>query len=128
MGTWKIEKDSTIHIESWQKVNDTLFTGEGCMMKDSDTLFFEKLKLICKSDSVFYIPAVSDQNSGQDVLFKLTSLKQNEFIFENREHDFPQRITYQFRSDTMCVWVEGNDNGTSTKIDFVFKKMTSIQH
>jgi hypothetical protein len=54
-------------------------------------------------------------------LFALTSFLGNKFIFENDEHDFPQRVIYEFVSDTQLnARIEGMIEGELMSRDFTF--------
>jgi len=63
--------------------------------------------------------------SGQNTTgFALVSVTDHEVIFENPDHDFPQRIIYRLLSDEDLLGrIEGTINGTARAIDFPLKKM-----
>lgn len=44
-------------------------------------------------------------------------------VFENAEHDFPQRIGYRrVGADALEAWIEGTLNGQPRRIDFPFQR------
>jgi hypothetical protein len=50
-------------------------------------------------------------------------------VFENKTHDFPQKITYQFTSDdVMLATIEGTMNGKTEKIDFKYSRIKAAQN
>ena len=59
---------------------------------------------------------------GQNItLFALVEFTPKKFIFENLEHDFPQRITYEFHKDgKLTSSIEGTVNGENKRIEFSF--------
>jgi hypothetical protein len=65
------------------------------------------------------------QPSGQERgSFRLILLERNGAVFENRAHDFPQRIIYRRISDDSLIGrIEGTINGTSRSIDFPYRKI-----
>ena len=73
-----------------------------------DKYIFETLYLENFNDQWAYIAVPKKQNI---TLFALVSTEKNNYIFENREHDFPQRLVYKFDGDkTLHVSVEGIDD------------------
>jgi Domain of unknown function (DUF6265) len=123
IGSWSnITEERELH-EIWTKVNDTLYSGKSFMIAYQDTVFNETILIQCIGNDVFYIPTVSDQNEGEAIPFKLVLWLNNEFYFENKEHDFPQRICYSnLQSDSLYAYVEGVENGQYHKIEFFLKK------
>ena len=72
-----------------------------------------------KGDDLFYIPTVKNQNNGEPVSFKLVSGKNGEFVFENKQHDFPQRIIYRNPNpDSLYARIEGYQQGKVHKEEF----------
>ena len=70
---------------------------------------------------VFYVPVVP-HNEGA-VYFKMTEQSEDKVIFENPEHDFPQRIIYlRISNDSLHVKIEGLDKGVESNVDFYFRK------
>jgi hypothetical protein len=96
-GVWQLDTDAAV-FEAWKLTPGGQLSGKGFRLSASDTLVSEKLELIWRSGAVVYIPTVPNQNGGQPVEFTLTGVKGERFIFENPEHDFPQRIIYHFLS------------------------------
>lgn len=45
-------------------------------------------------------------------------------LFENLEHDFPQRIGYRRDGpDTLVAWIEGTVNGKARRVDFAYRRV-----
>jgi hypothetical protein len=103
IGVWVYQSPKGDIFESWKKLNDSLFVGHSYTMVGSDTITAEEIRLVEQNGDVNYIPSVPDQNMGLPVKFKLISMTDNELIFENPEHDFPQRILYQRLTDDSLV-------------------------
>ena len=112
-GTWKmVTKNGSIIGETWKKINDNYYQSTGFMIKEKDTVITERVALKRTSNGVFYTSAVEDQNNGQPVSFRLTSSNNNNFVFENREHDFPKRIVYDFTGDkTLHAYIDEGPEG-----------------
>jgi hypothetical protein len=44
-------------------------------------------------------------------------------VFENPEHDFPQRIGYRLvRPDFLSAWIEGTRGGHARRVDFAYRR------
>lgn len=55
--------------------------------------------------------------------FRLLRIGEHEAVFENPEHDFPQRITYSRpEASRLLVGIEGPGKGERRKIEFAFSR------
>lgn len=124
LGNWYMDTPRGQLIESWQKVSDTMLSGYSIMRAaNGDTLFSEKIKIVQRGDTLWYIPLVSNQNNGEEVPFKEISCNTSGMIFENPTHDFPQRIIYRHSSDsTLFARIEGMENGVEKASDFPYRR------
>lgn len=124
LGEWEKAMPNGSFIEKWQKETDTSYIGEGTFTTNNgDVMFSEKLRLEQHGDELWYIPTVAEQNNGKPVLFKESKLVDNEVVFENPEHDFPQLIVYKRTSDsTLYARIEGMQGGQKAMEEFNFKK------
>ena len=123
LGTWAILTPEHRLYESWEKLNDSVFAGNSVIIINSDTAYTEKISLLKKNDDIFYVPTVSNQNDGQPVEFKLVSVEHGIFVFENTEHDFPQRIIYDNpHPDSLHASIEGYDKGEFRREEFKMVK------
>jgi len=124
-GKWSMkEKNSTI-VEQWSFFNGSL----KCMsyeVKGIDTILIENASISCiggKSVFTYYPGNKAQAGKTEPVHFVLVSEENNTFIFENKQHDFPQRVIYQRLNDNEChAWIEGTQNGKMEKVDFNYKK------
>jgi hypothetical protein len=54
----------------------------------------------------------------------MISSDSNNFIFENKEHDFPQRIIYHIvNKDSVHAWIEGTHDGKAGREDYFFARV-----
>jgi hypothetical protein len=109
-GDWEYRSGSLYIFESWEEVNDSLLNGFSFTIKDDDTVSYERLRLHIKNGKIIYSAAVENQNDGREIDFELTSLN-GKAVFENADHDFPQKITYEIKDDSLTAIVEGISNG-----------------
>jgi hypothetical protein len=123
-GTWSMDSRRGIIYESWQKINDSSLKIVSYKLMGNDTLLLETVSVAQKGNAIFYIPVVEGQNNGEAVVFTLTSSKNGQYIFENAEHDFPQRVIYELPvNNNFHAWIDGNDKGVYRKTDFYYKKL-----
>ena len=62
--------------------------------------------------------------SGQaSAVFLSVTLGDSMVVFENSQHDFPQRIGYQRTApDTLFAWIEGTEKGQTRRIEFPYRR------
>ena len=124
LGKWKMETNKGTVYEEWQVSDRNKLTGSSYRVKDNKTTLLENLELSIESDGVYYIPTVINQNDGLPVKFKLISSKNRVYIFENPEHDFPQRIVYLPKDrDNLHARIEGTYNGSEASSEFIYTRV-----
>jgi len=124
IGGWENITNKMEMYESWEMKNDTVFYGESFALVNSDTVFFETMLLEQIGNDLLLTPTTKNQNDGNPITFKLISSIEGEFIFENKEHDFPQRIVYSNpKPDSLFAYIEGTKDGEYRKTEFPFKKV-----
>lgn len=122
LGKWQINESN--NFEEWEKVSDDLYRGKGYETRKNDTLLTETINIVQRGKEVFYIPTVTNQNEAQPVEFKLVSTSATELIFENKNHDFPQRIIYIKNGERQIdARIEGEREGRFSKVIFQLKKV-----
>jgi hypothetical protein len=125
LGNWEMMTKSGKIMESWEKHRDSL-TGKSFTIKGKDSVLTEILT-IKKVDSnwLLCVKGFLKDNLG-DTKFKLVSTANNTFTFENKENEFPQRISYQHQTkNAINAWIEGSINGVKRKVDFPYKRIVN---
>ncbi len=127
LGSWERDKNSGQSHEVWAKISDTKLKGISYKISANDTLKLEEVILELKKGQIHFTVHTEGQNQGKPVLFKLKNIKANTFIFENLQHDFPQRIQYTMpTADKLLASIEGKTQGKMQKVDFNFKKIPTV--
>ena len=118
VGTWKRTntKPGRSAYEQWVKINDSELRGRGVSLKENDTLFVEKLKIILRNDTIYYVADVPENN--RLIYFRFTKLDDNGFICENSSHDFPKKISYKKHNRSLHAQISGDGKA----IDYFFEK------
>ena len=62
--------------------------------------------------------------SGQpSAVFASKLIAEETVVFENPQHDFPQRIGYQRKGADMLAWIEGEQGGKARRIEFPYRRV-----
>jgi hypothetical protein len=119
---WITKDNESETIESWEIINDSLFEGKSATIRNGKEVFSEKLKIEKRGADIFYVADVA--HNPAPVSFRLVTLSDTAAVFENMEHDFPKRITYQNENGSLHAWIEGPaKDGAWKKIDFFMQNM-----
>jgi Domain of unknown function (DUF6265) len=123
-GSWQMQTRRGMIVEKWVAANDSSYAGESKMIRaDGTEIPLEKIELIFRNGSYYYIPTVRNQNGEQAVEFKITSHSESGFVAENPQHDFPKRIRYTLvNNDSIHAVI---DDGAATpvkKSDFYYSR------
>lgn len=120
-GEWINNHDtSAIFYENWHKIDAQNYKGISFILAKNDTVFFESIDLIKKDTGAYYTVSVRNQNENEKVHFKMVSSAKQHYVFENKNHDFPQTINYQYQSpDTLNAWIAGTVKGKLRKESFL---------
>ena len=124
LGQWVNKSFDAEFSETWMKENDSVYTGESYFIKYSnDTLFAETMKLAETNGKLNMIVTVANQNDAQPVSFEMTLANDTLLIFENPEHDFPNKIAYRrVNNDSIVAQIVGIKDGKEASEQFPFKR------
>src|SRR3970040_763746 len=105
-GKWKLKESNFTLYEDWEKTDESTTIGLIITLDKQEENISERLYILKLNNHIVYIAQPGNNNP---TLFTLISSEDNKFIFENKEHDFPQRITYHFTTDsTLTATIEGD--------------------
>ena len=90
-GCWQMNLKGRVVDEQWMKSNGNMMMGMSRTVKEGKTLEYEFIRIVQNADSIYYVAKPSGQEGAS---FRLMKLETNTIVFENRAHDFPQRIIY----------------------------------
>ena len=119
-GCWENSRAGRTAEERWTKPKAGMMLGTGQTVKDGKTVEFEFMRIHEEKGEIFFTAKPSGQPEAS---FKLISYKDSKAIFENPQHDFPQRVIYGKQPDSsLLARIEGEMNGQKRGIDFPFKR------
>lgn len=123
IGSWQNVSENEISAEIWEKKNDSVFIAKSFVLVNKDTVFSESIRIEQRGNSLFYIPTVKEQNQGHAVEFVLVSSNEDQLVFENLKHDFPQKISYtKITHDSIVAEISGIEEGKQKSILFPFTR------
>ncbi|KAB2909735.1 MAG: DUF6265 family protein [Ignavibacteriales bacterium] len=116
-GKWSRVNAGIEHIETWRVVKDSLLEGESYYTKSNSKPATDKLMIRWERGELFFYKQSAE--SSKIVRYKNILLTESLAVFENRENDYPNKITYR-RIDTRSYQViyDNNENTNQRKYSF----------
>jgi Domain of unknown function (DUF6265) len=105
-GCWGGEMDGGKYEECWTSPTANFMQGSGRMTKGAEILMREHITIEKEGgDLVMYVFSYGAKlkPDQETVGFKLVKFSESELVFENPEHDYPQRIVYTKKKDGNLV-------------------------
>lgn len=116
-GRWS---DSLVH-EQWMKPEGGSMLGASRTVAGGETVGHEFMRIVSRDDGVVYLASPGGRT---EVAFRLVTSESHEAVFENLEHDFPQRIIYRLATDGgLAAAIEGPVRGQTKRIEFPMKRV-----
>ncbi len=109
LGKWQSSTEEGILYEEWEKVNDSTYSGHAyAITPEGDTTFSETAEITKINGAITYSVTVNEESTTDFALVD----NQDIAVFENVDHDFPQRIIYQkLAKDSLFARIEGTVDG-----------------
>jgi len=120
-GCWSMSTgERTVH-EQWMPPGGDSLLGMSRTAAPGRTLEHEFIRIVARDETLVFVALPSGQPEAS---FRLRSSGPRELVFENPEHDFPQRIGYKSESDDqLTAWVEGRHGDRERRIDFPYRRV-----
>ncbi len=116
-GNWKLADDDV--YERWTIDGDSRLLGSSFAIENGDTILLENMTVDISNGQGAFVVRVVAQNENQPVAFVLTRCAEGRLLFENAQHDFPQRVAYERgENGTLLAWVEGGER----KLTFTYQR------
>ena len=120
-GCWQMSAGPMVIEEEWGKPAGDGMLGFSRTMKNGKTVFSEFMRIEKQGALVSYTPRIGTKQGV--VVFKMTKLTEDEVIFENPTHDFPQRILYRKVIDGLAARIYGKVNGKDRAEEFPYRRV-----
>lgn len=103
-GTWLQERDGGAVREMWLPPRDGAMAGVTLTTRPGKPPLVEFAKITAEPEGVTFTAIVGRQ---PPTAFVLLPGKEGEAVFENKAHDFPQRVFYRRCGADLCAGIEG---------------------
>ncbi len=119
-GCWESVTAQRTVEEQWMAPRGGSMIGMGRTVRASVLVEFELAVIRPQGDQLAYEAHPSGQPSA---VFLSRTLADSMVVFENLEHDFPQRIGYQRTGpDAVLAWIEGTEKGQTRRVEFPYRR------
>jgi Domain of unknown function (DUF6265) len=119
-GCWETSSPQRTIEEHWMSPRGGSMLGVGRTVRDGRLIEYEMILLSERGDRLAYEAHPSGQTPAT---FMSSTVTSSAVVFENPEHDFPQRIGYERKgADSLTAWVEGPQNGRTRRIEFAYTR------
>jgi hypothetical protein len=108
-GDWILEEDGTVTRETWLPPLGGAMAGVTQTNRPGQPPTIEFATITDEPAGVTFTARVSGE---PPTAFVLRSDSDIEAVFENQEHDFPQRVIYRRCEEDLCARIEGVVDGT----------------
>ncbi len=120
-GSWSGVMGRTTVEEHWIKPAGKAMLSVGRVVSGDRMVLFEYLRIIERDGGLVYI---AQPKGAPPTEFKATSVKPNEVVFENPQHDNPKKILYRLEPDgTLYAETSGDERGKPARQEFRYKKL-----
>jgi len=122
-GCWKSDTAEPGSGEHWLPLAGGTLLGVSRTVKQGKTVEFEFMQIrAAESGQLAFIAMPSGQKT---VVFPLLRLGETEVVFENPQHDFPQRVIYQLEGETkLRARIKGMRKGALRVIEFPMNRVS----
>jgi Domain of unknown function (DUF6265) len=111
-GTWVQEKPGAVVREMWLPPRDGAMAGVTLTTRPGKPPIAEYAKITVEPEGVTFTAVVGRQPPTPFVMLRG---KAGEAVFENKAHDFPQRVFYRRCGADLCAGIEGVVKGKAER-------------
>ncbi len=120
-GCWEGRQGNAVLEEIWSKPAGGSMLGLSRTVKGEQTVSFEFMQLRQENGVLVFLP---QPQGGTRVPFPLKDSFGGKLTFENKEHDFPQRVIYERKGPALLLAaIEGIYKGKEAREEFQMRKV-----
>ena len=124
LGNWEMTSKTGKLTESWTAAGDSLLGKSYKYNLQGESKLLETVVIKTIDKDKYFCVTGAQEDKTKMVKFKLISFKKNMLIFENKTHDFPQRIYYKkVGENELSAWIEGVVEGKKQEMKYNYKKV-----
>lgn len=114
-GSWELQESERTIFEHWLPLAGSTRMGLSHTYDDARSYFFEYLRITIVEDEVVY---VAQPLGRPPVSFRAVELDGKVAVFENPDHDHPQRIRYERTEEGLRATISMLDGTRAKSFDF----------
>ncbi len=119
-GCWELAAGGGSVEEHWMAPRGGNMLGMGRTVRDGALVEYELVVIREQGDRLAYEAHPSGQAPA---VFLSTAITASSLVFENLQHDFPQRVGYDRSApDSLRAWIEGERDGRTRRIEFPYRR------
>ncbi|MBK8338573.1 MAG: hypothetical protein IPK99_00480 [Flavobacteriales bacterium] len=104
-GIWEGTVGGDRYVEEWRQVDANTYEGRSTTWSGDKEAGQEQLRILSFAGHWLYLAA---PGGNSVTCFMRESAEPDTWIFENKEHDYPKRLGYQFGGkDSLRIWIAG---------------------
>ena len=115
-GCWSSRGGEAGSEEHWLAPAGGSMLGVGRTVVDGKTVAHEFMQI--RETEPGKLAFIARPSGQAEASFPLARLGENEVVFENPSHDFPQRVVYRRQGEELQARIEGTETGTDKRIEF----------
>jgi hypothetical protein len=120
-GCWEGRVRDAVIEEIWSKPGGMSMLGLGRTVKENRTVSFEFMQIREDNGTLVFLP---QPQGGTRVPFPLKDFLEGKVTFENKEHDFPQRVIYERKGPGLLLAsIEGTYKGKEEREEFQMRRV-----
>lgn len=118
-GCWEaVSAERTIE-EHWMAPRGNSMLGVSRTVRGDSLVAYELVVVREQGDQLVYQAHPSGQASAE---FVSRVVDEESVVFENLQHDFPQRVGYRREGQALLAWIEGTQEGELRRIEFPYRR------
>ncbi|MEP7100147.1 MAG: DUF6265 family protein [Burkholderiales bacterium] len=119
-GCWAIDAPERTVEEQWMAPRAGSLLGMSRTVRGGKLTAYESVILRERGDRFEYEVSPSGQAS---TAFSSKEIGDAHIVFENLQHDFPQRVGYARRGAALDAWIEGPMKGQTKRIEYAYQRV-----
>jgi hypothetical protein len=120
VGTWGQAGGASVR-ETWLAPLGGQMLGASQTAREGRAPFHEFMRIEAEGGALGFTATIPGQ---PPVTFPLASGSAEALIFENKTHDFPQRVIYRRCGEQLCAAIEGRQDGKDRRESWTYSRIS----
>jgi hypothetical protein len=121
-GSWVLVSGDAVSEEHWTGARGGTMLGVNRTVIDGRTVAFEYVRIEATPEGIVYLASPGGRHPP--TRFGLIASGPQRLVFENPDHDFPNRIVYERRGDRLDARIEGRQDGRPISEQWTWRRST----